>query len=123
MLIIGMNAPQSKSDALYRNVKGDILTLRLAPGTALRLPALSERYGIGLTPLRDCLTRLSAEHLVVPEHNKGFRVAPLSLEGLLDLEQTRSVIEASPPCATASAKREPSITLRVCSRSSRPSSE
>ncbi|MEM8852852.1 MAG: GntR family transcriptional regulator [Pseudomonadota bacterium] len=87
--------PQSKADALYDCVKGDILSLAMMPGEALRLPALSERYGIGLTPLRDCLTRLGAEHLVVTEHNKGFRVAPLSLDDLLDLEATRSVIEGS----------------------------
>ncbi|XWN33435.1 MAG: GntR family transcriptional regulator [Devosia sp.] len=86
---------KSKADRLYDSVKGDILSLTLMPGDALRLPALAERYGMGLTPLRDCLTRLGAEHLVVTEHNKGFRVAPLCLDDLLDLEATRSVIEGS----------------------------
>ncbi|WP_119167688.1 GntR family transcriptional regulator [Algihabitans albus] len=90
-----MSAPQSKSDALYQRVRQDILTLRLPPGAALRLPTLSDRYGLGLTPLRECMNRLSAERFVVPEHNKGFRVAPLSLPDLLDLERTRSIIEGA----------------------------
>jgi DNA-binding GntR family transcriptional regulator len=74
-------------------MRQDILRLDLAPGSALRVHSLSERYGIGLTPVRECLNRLSTEQLVIPEHNKGFRVAQLSLDGLLDLEQSRSTIE------------------------------
>ncbi len=86
---------QSKSDQLYARMLGDILSLALAPDTPLRLPALSERYAIGLTPLRECLNRLSAEKYVVVAHNKGFRVAPLTLDDLLDLERSRNDIEGS----------------------------
>jgi DNA-binding GntR family transcriptional regulator len=85
----------SKSDALYARMRTDILSLGLAPGIALRLPALSERYDFGMTPLRECLNRLSAEKLVVIEHNKGFRVASLSLDDLLDLERSRNSIEGA----------------------------
>lgn len=87
-----MTQAQSKSDALYARVRGDILTLVLRPDAPLRLPALTERYGIGLTPLRECLNRLASEHLVVPEHNKGFRVAALSRADLLDLERSRNAV-------------------------------
>ncbi|QBY01277.1 GntR family transcriptional regulator [Rhodophyticola sp. CCM32] len=90
-----MSNLQSKSDALYSQVRQDILALHLEPGAPLRLSALSDLYGLGLTPLRECLNRLSAEWLVVPEHNKGFRVAPLSLADLLDLERSRSTIEGA----------------------------
>lgn len=90
-----MPAKRSKSDMLYRQVQSDILNLRLEPGEQLRMPALSEKYDIGLTPLRECLNRLSGEHLVVPEHNRGFHVAPLSLDELLDIERTRSDVEGS----------------------------
>ena len=67
-----MTLRQSKSDILFDRLRHDILSLDLPPGMALRLPALSEHYGIGLTPLRECLNRLAAEQLVVPEHNKAF---------------------------------------------------
>ncbi|MEM8871992.1 MAG: GntR family transcriptional regulator [Pseudomonadota bacterium] len=90
-----MPAPVSKSDALYTQIREDILSLDLPPGAPLRLPAISDRYGIGLTPLRECLNRLSAENLVLPEHNKGFRVSLLSLTELLDLEGSRSVVEGA----------------------------
>ncbi|MEM9584880.1 MAG: GntR family transcriptional regulator [Pseudomonadota bacterium] len=88
-----MNQRPSKSDMLYARMRGDILALVLPPGSALRLPALSERYGTGITPIRDCLNRLTTDKLVVMEHNKGFRVTALSLTDLLDLERSRSTVE------------------------------
>lgn len=87
--------PQSKADALFSLVRSDILTLDLPPNQPLRLPALSERYAIGLTPLRECLNRLCGDRLVIPEHNKGFRVAPLTRTDLLDLERSRAAIEGT----------------------------
>ncbi|HBR39565.1 MAG TPA: GntR family transcriptional regulator, partial [Sulfitobacter pontiacus] len=90
-----MTLRQSKSDILFDRLRHDILTLDLPPGMALRLPALSERYAIGLTPLRECLNRLAAEQLVVPEHNKGFCVTPLTRADLLDLERSRDAIEGA----------------------------
>lgn len=86
---------EPKSEQLYQTMKHDILMLRLAPGSALRLPTLSEQYSIGLTPLRDCLGRLSRDYLVQTEHNKGFRVAPLSMNDLANLERSRAVIEGA----------------------------
>ncbi|MBY5932692.1 GntR family transcriptional regulator [Tateyamaria omphalii] len=85
----------SKSDALYAQMRADILSLDLTPGSALRLPALSERYDVGVTPIRECLNRLSTDKLVVIEHNKGFRVADLALGDLLDIERGRSTIEGA----------------------------
>ncbi|MGB3245495.1 MAG: GntR family transcriptional regulator [Sulfitobacter sp.] len=86
---------KSKSDRLFDQLRSDILSLDLAPDAPLRLPALAERYGIGLTPLRECLNRLASEKLVVPVHNKGFHVAPVTVHDLLDLERTRNAIEGS----------------------------
>ena len=95
--------PEPKSERLYQALKRDIILLRLAPGSALRLPALSGEYDAGLTPLRDCLNRLAKDRLVQPEHNKGFRVANLSMEDLASLEQSRSVIEGGLFAASAKA--------------------
>ena len=88
-----MTQTHSKSDALYVKMRHDILTLSLAPDSPLRLPAMAERYGIGATPIRECLHRLSTEKLVVIEHNRGFRVSSISLSELFDLEHSRSAIE------------------------------
>jgi DNA-binding GntR family transcriptional regulator len=84
---------ESKSGTIFDRVRADILSLELSPDSPLRLPALSKRYNTGQTPLRECLNRLCGEELVLPERNKGFRVAPLTRHDLLDLERSRNAIE------------------------------
>lgn len=90
-----MKQTHSKTNELYARMRADILTLALAQDTPLRLPKLAVRYGVGVTPIRECLNRLSTENLVVPQHNKGFRVSGISLSELLDLEHSRSAIEGT----------------------------
>ncbi len=74
-------------------LQDDIIFGRLPPGERLVLPSLEKRVGIGLTPLREALSRLVNRGLVTIEGNKGFRVAPISREDLTDLTATRSVVE------------------------------
>ncbi|MBV9827624.1 MAG: GntR family transcriptional regulator [Alphaproteobacteria bacterium] len=72
----------------YGRLRRDILTGLFEPGARLPLDALGDRYGVGLTPLREALNRLSAEELVLREGKRGFRVAPVSLADLADLAMT-----------------------------------
>jgi DNA-binding GntR family transcriptional regulator len=80
--------------AAYRQIRADIVACRLVPNERLRLEGLRGRYGVGGSPIREALMRLEAEGLVILEQNKGFRVAPVSREQLLDLTRTRIEIEA-----------------------------
>jgi DNA-binding GntR family transcriptional regulator len=57
------------------------------------MEALRARYEVGTTPIREALMRLEAEGLVRLEQNKGFRVAGVSRESLLDLMRCRIEIE------------------------------
>jgi GntR family transcriptional regulator, carbon starvation induced regulator len=81
------------ASALSR-LRADIIACRLMPNERLRFEALRERYGMGVSPLREALMRLEAEGLVELEQNKGFRVSEVSRENLLDLMQTRIEIES-----------------------------
>lgn len=74
--------------SIYGRLRRDILTGLFEPDERLPLDALSERYGVGLTPLREALNRLSAEELVLREGKRGFRVAPVSRADLADLVAT-----------------------------------
>ena len=67
---------------------------RLAPGTRMRFKDLRARYASGLSPLREALMRLVADDLVILEDHKGFRVAPVSQEELVDLAMTWFELEA-----------------------------
>lgn len=83
----------TKTEAAYRALRRDILDATLLPGAPLKLGAMREHYSIGWTPLREALTRLEAEHLVVSNANKGFSVAPVSLAELADLTDARRQVE------------------------------
>jgi len=79
---------------VYAQLKQEIIGGSFAPDEPLRLAQLQERYGAGFSPLREALTRLTADGLVVAESMRGFRVAPLSEEDLRDTMETRIFIEA-----------------------------
>jgi GntR family carbon starvation induced transcriptional regulator len=52
-----------------------------------------QRYEIGATPLREGLSRLISRGLIVGIGQRGFRVAEVSREDLLDITRMRTVIE------------------------------
>ncbi|WP_238364929.1 GntR family transcriptional regulator [Mesobacterium pallidum] len=81
------------TDQAHAALRRDIVSGRLAPGTRLRIARLSEDYAIGASPLREALSRLSAEFLVTVEGQRGFAVAPISAQDLRDISQMRCEME------------------------------
>jgi GntR family transcriptional regulator, carbon starvation induced regulator len=82
-------APQTIASLSYARLRQDIMCARLAPGSKLKIGALAEFYETGPGPMREALNRLSSEGLVTQEDQKGFRVAPVSMEELRELTMTR----------------------------------
>jgi GntR family carbon starvation induced transcriptional regulator len=74
-------------------VEQDILAGLLAPGARLGIVDLVQRYDIGATPLREGLSRLVSRGLIVGIGQRGFRVADVSREDLLDITLMRTVVE------------------------------
>lgn len=96
-------AGRSGSERAYRRLRDEILHGGVLPGDRLTAADLRARYGLGLTPIREALTRLSAEGLVDAETHRGARVADVSAEGLADLMATRRSIERL--CISAAIER------------------
>ncbi len=88
------NAPTLASQA-HDLLRRDILSGTLAPGQRLRTKDLQARYGLGLSPLRESLQRLSAEGIVVNDTQRGFAVAPVSVAELRDLTVARTALEST----------------------------
>ncbi len=61
----------------YQVIRGEIVSLALAPGSDLDEADLVQRLGLSRTPLREALVRLSGEGLVQILPNRGTRVAPM----------------------------------------------
>ena len=86
--------PKTIAHGLFLRLREDILKCRLRPGDRLRLDALRDAYGVGMSPLREALSRLSSMGLVTLEGQRGFSVARISIEDLLGLTKSRVWIEA-----------------------------
>jgi DNA-binding GntR family transcriptional regulator len=81
------------ASSVYEALRKDILQGRLEPGSKLRLQHLARQYGVGNSPLREALNRLSSLGLVTREENKGFRVSTASIAELEELIRTRCMLE------------------------------
>ncbi len=80
-------------DAAYERLRSDIVCGRLPPGQRLRLEGLRQTYAVGIGTLREILSRLSAEGLVLAEGQRGFEVPPLSRSELRELAALRLLLE------------------------------
>ena len=73
----------------YARLRDDIVTGQLGPGERLRVEHLKTDYGVSAGTLREAITRLASDALVVTEGQRGFRVAPIALEDLEDITNLR----------------------------------
>ncbi len=90
---VQLKPSETMASSVYEQLRTDILKGRLVPGSKLRLQHLGKEYGVGNSPLREALNRLTSNGLVTREENKGFRVSPASAEELYELIRTRCWLE------------------------------
>ena len=80
------------SDIAHR-LRNEIVTCQLKPDESLKFDALRLSFGASFSTLREALTLLAAEGLVVAEEQRGYKVAPVTLDDLSDLTHARILIE------------------------------
>jgi GntR family transcriptional regulator, carbon starvation induced regulator len=88
-----LDGSATQADAAYAVLQGEILSCRLAPGTKITIGEVASRLGFSPGAVREALSRLSAEKMVVATAQKGFSVAEVSSDELKDLTRTRITIE------------------------------
>ena len=92
-------AKKAESETLavnvYEQLRFAILNGRFAPGERLKPAELSGRYGVGFGVMREALNLLAAKDLVRIDRNRGWQVAPLSIEALADLTDARKINECA----------------------------
>lgn len=102
LVAAGDDAGVSDDDALasrtlieqaYTQLRDDIIDGRLRPGERLRVEHLKDHYRVGAGTLREAITRLASDALVVAQGQRGFRVAPVNVQDLEDLTALRLHIE------------------------------
>lgn len=81
------------TDQVYAKLRDDIIRGELLPGSKLRIEQLKQHYGMGGTPLREALSRLTENGFVTAEGQRGFRVSVASLEELEEITDLRVELE------------------------------
>ena len=87
------SSAETLTDQAYNRLEEMIVTLELAPGSLLSEQALSLRLGIGRTPIREALLRLSGERLVIFQQNQSIQVSGVDLAQINDLYTLRLHLE------------------------------
>ncbi|MFZ4832178.1 GntR family transcriptional regulator [Rouxiella sp. Mn2063] len=83
----------SLTQTTYTRLRETLVSGKLAPGERVNTKELAENFGTNVGAIREALSRLTSENLVIAEPQKGFRVTPVSLQDLCDLTATRILIE------------------------------
>jgi GntR family transcriptional regulator, rspAB operon transcriptional repressor len=86
---------ESLSDMAYNRIRRDIVSCVLMPGQQVAQAQLARDYGLGLTPVREALQRLSQERLVQPMARLGYIVSPISVSDVHEIFEMRLVQEGA----------------------------
>ncbi len=88
-----LEAEPPVAEQTYRRLRAAIVRCEYEPGERLRVEELTRRLGVSNSPIREALNRLAEQGLVRAIENRGFRVAPLTVEGVGDLVRVRVLVE------------------------------
>ena len=87
-------AGSTRTELVYETLRGELLNGQLAPGRKLKMIDLADRFSASQSVVREALTRLAEQGLVVATPQRGFRVRDLSVEDISQLTEARVEIEA-----------------------------
>lgn len=81
------------TDKAYARLADMIVSLELEPGALVSEPMLSERIGIGRTPIREAFQRLIREGLVVAYPHRGLLISQINQRTQLRLLEVRRELD------------------------------
>jgi len=87
------NIRKSLTSTAYERLRRDLLNCVLRPGERLNINELCQTTGFNLSAIREAISKLTAEGLIVADEKRGFSVAPISVSELRDLTRVRAEIE------------------------------
>lgn len=87
-------APQSKRAWIVDELRRRIMAGELVRGARLPQDELARQFGASITPVREALSQLEAEGLVISERNRGVRVAGVDIERLIATYAVRRLMES-----------------------------
>ncbi len=81
-------------EIVYEQLKRQILTGQITPGTRMMEVELAEEMGVSRTPVREAIRKLEKEGLVTIEPRRGAYASDISLKDMVDTMEVREHLEA-----------------------------
>ncbi|MGV8858606.1 GntR family transcriptional regulator [Rhodoglobus sp.] len=98
-------------ETVAQKLRADIISQKDAPGASVTEAAVALRFGVARPTARIAIDRLVADGLLRREAHRAARVPELSYDDVLDLFDTRSIVEAAAMAALAEAGAIPAAAL------------
>lgn len=97
------------STAVYEDMREEILSLKIRPGTALDEVALAQRYGLSRTPIREALLMLQREDLVTFLPSRSAIVTPHTMSNAHEYMDTLMLLSRAIMRLAAEMRTEVSL--------------
>jgi len=104
--------PMALPDRIYAALKHRILTCAMPPGQRIVEKDLCKELQVSRTPLREAFNRLVLEGLILLSPFRGFAVAPVTVEGFVELCELRRIMEGG-TAALAAERAAPEDARRL----------
>jgi DNA-binding GntR family transcriptional regulator len=101
----------SNTEDVYLRVRSMVLNGEIAPGAVISQVKLARELGVSTTPLREAMRLLQSEGLLLAEHNRRTRVAPLSPRDVDAVYASRILIESLAVRLTVAAMRADDVRV------------
>lgn len=94
---------RTDAQSVYLDLRTEIHSGALPPGSPLRETALAGRFGVSRTPIREALRRLEQDRLLVPG-TRGMEVRAIDAEEVVQVYDMRVLLEAEAAGQAAHAR-------------------
>ncbi|MCU1542717.1 MAG: GntR family transcriptional regulator [Microbacteriaceae bacterium] len=105
------DAASVRPDAIYAALRSAIISQHMSPGTTVTESAVALRFGVARPTAKMAIERLVAEGLLRREPHRTARVPVLSRADILDLFDSRAVVESAAVGGLASGGTLPAEAL------------
>ncbi len=93
MLNLDTHSHRPLREIVYEELKLQILTGKITPGTRMMEVELAESMGVSRTPIREAIKKLEKEGLVTIEPRKGAYASQISVKDMVDILEVRQDME------------------------------
>lgn len=84
---------ENLSEQVYATIRENLIDGKYEPGERLRISALAEELGVSVTPVREAIFRLAADHVLEVKAATAVHVRPIAPDELREIQLMRHLLE------------------------------